>query len=100
MEPMSEGLVIHDLLGLRLGSLFSLCEAVILNSPVSFSMTGASSGDQALPSHFGHPKEHVFLLHKSPALGNILSWFLCFGERKEGTVAGCRRQALSDTVCR
>lgn len=32
-------------------------------------------------------------------LGNPLSWFLCFEEKEEGTVASCRRQTLSDAVC-
>lgn len=31
-------------------------------------------------------------------VGNTLSWFLCFEEMEEGTVALCRRQTLSDTV--
>lgn len=31
-------------------------------------------------------------------LRNTLSWFLCFEEMEEGTVALCRRQTLSDTV--
>lgn len=56
MEPVSEGLVIHDLLGLRPGLHVSLCEAAIPNSPASFSATGAAPGDheQALRSNLGH----------------------------------------------
>lgn len=55
-EPVSEGLLIHDSLGLGSGLHVNLCEALIANSPVSFSAPGAAPGDheQALPSNLGH----------------------------------------------
>lgn len=55
-EAVSEGLIIHDLLGLGLGFHISLSEAVIPNSSVSFLTTGAAPGDheQVLPSNVGH----------------------------------------------
>lgn len=106
MEPVSEGLIIRDSLGLGPGLHVVLCEAAILNSPASFLATGAAPGDheRVLPSNLGHNVLGPLPKSIPPHCTGVQPWGIwnmvsVFWGTEEGTVAVCRRQTLSDTVC-